>query len=91
MSDESAENLDQPSGGELAQAEAELDALAARPAGPDPLIHGTFALYADGAGGFVLVTETDAHGVNRKHIPRAMVKLAMKLMNGGGMLAKVFR
>lgn len=98
----SAENGEvfQPSGGELdsldgqAGAEelgAELAELATQPAGPDPLLHGTFALYPDGAGGFVLVTETDAHGVNRKHIPSAMVKLAMKAINGGGLLAKVFR
>ncbi len=98
MSEETGE-VGQPSGGELdGQAGAELEELGAglaelatQPAGPEPLLHGTFALYPDGAGGFVLVTETDAHGVNRKHIPSAMVRLAMKAINGGGLLAKVFR
>lgn len=49
---------------------------------PTPAIAGTFAIYEDGQGGFVLVTETPEHGVIRKHIPRALIKL----VSGGGLL-----
>jgi hypothetical protein len=51
---------------------------------PTPLIAGTFALYDDQNGGYVLVTETTEHGLTRKHIPAAMVKLA----TGGGLLGR---
>jgi hypothetical protein len=53
-------------------------------AAPEAVIAGTFALYEDGAGGYVLVTETVAHGTQRKHIPAGLVKLA----TGGGMLSR---
>lgn len=58
---------------------------------PAPLIAGTFALYDDGQAGFVLVTETTDHGLNRRHIPAGMVKLATKLAQGGGLLGGLFR
>jgi hypothetical protein len=50
----------------------------------DPMISGWFALYEDGEGGFVLVTETDKGGLQRKHIPSAIVKIA----TGGGILGR---
>jgi hypothetical protein len=53
---------------------------------PVPMLAGTFAIYEDGAGGFVLVTETTEHGVQRKVIPAALVKMA----TGGGMLGRRF-
>lgn len=51
--------------------------------GPRPLIAGTFAFYEDGSGGIVAVAETPETGVVRRHIPRAMVKMATRLMSGG--------
>lgn len=51
---------------------------------PTPALAGTFAIYEDGNGGFVLVTETDQHGTMRKHVPAALVKMA----TGGGMLGR---
>lgn len=54
--------------------------------GPDILIAGTFAIYDDGRGGYVLVTETEAHGVIRKHIPSALVKL---VAGGGGIMGRI--
>ncbi len=51
---------------------------------PEPVIAGTFALYEDGEGGFVLVTQTERHGIDRKHIPKALVKMA----TGGGILGR---
>lgn len=53
-------------------------------ANPEPMVAGTFALYEDGVGGFVLVTQTEKFGVDRKHIPAALVKMAM----GGGILGR---
>ncbi len=41
-----------------------------------PMLAGKFAIYEDGKGGFILMTETEGHGVQRKHIPAALVKLA---------------
>lgn len=60
-------------------------------AGPQPLLAGTFAVYSDDRGGFVLVADTvDGEGtstVHRKAIPAAMVKL----VTGGGPLGGMFR
>lgn len=52
---------------------------------PAPMLAGTFAVYADGSGGMVLVADTvQPDGtpgvVHRKHIPAALVRL----LNGGG-------
>jgi hypothetical protein len=52
--------------------------------GPEPMLAGTFALYEDGQGGFVLVTDTEDHGEQRKHIPAALVKMA----TGGGLIGR---
>lgn len=52
---------------------------------PQALASGTFAVYEDGAGGFVLVTNMPDHGgVARRHIPSALVKM----VTGGGMLSR---
>lgn len=53
-------------------------------AAPLAMLEGTFAIYQDGHGGFVLVTDTVQHGTDRRHIPAAMVKLA----TGGGMISR---
>lgn len=50
---------------------------------PVPVIAGTFALYEDGQGGYVLVTNTQT-GEDRRHIPAALVKMA----TGGGVLSR---
>lgn len=53
---------------------------------PEPELAGTFAIYADGHGGYVLVTDTVDQGTTRKHIPAAIVRLA----TGNGVLGKIF-
>lgn len=53
---------------------------------PEPELAGTFAIYADGRGGYVLVTDTVDQGTTRKHIPAALVKLA----TGNGVIGKIF-
>lgn len=55
-----------------------------QPAPPAPMLAGTFAVYEDGQGGFVLVTQTEQHGVDRRHIPAGLVKMAM----GNGIVGK---
>jgi hypothetical protein len=54
--------------------------------GPAPMLAGTFAIYEDGNGGFVLVTDTTPDGTDpqRKHIPAALVKMA----TGGGLIGR---
>lgn len=55
------------------------------PAGPAPVAAGTFAIYEDGHGGYVLVADMPAHGgITRRHIPAAIVKMA----TGSGILAR---
>jgi hypothetical protein len=54
---------------------------------PVPVIAGTFAIYEDGRGGFVLVTDTEQHGQRRDHIPSAVVRLA----SGGGLIGRKFK
>lgn len=57
------------------------------PAGPAPVAAGTFAIYEDGQGGYVLVADMPAHGgITRRHIPAAIVKMA----TGGGLIARRF-
>lgn len=55
-------------------------------ANPLPTLAGTFAIYDDGHGGFVLVTDVGGD-VTRKHIPAAIVKMA----TGGGVLGGQLR
>ena len=55
--------------------------------GPVPMCAGTFAIYEDGLGGFMLVTDMPNHGgVAKRHIPAALVKMA----TGGGMISRRF-
>src|SRR3954469_16701086 len=61
-----------------------LEQAAAGADGPTPVIAGTFAVYEDGRGGYVLVTDTAQYGTDRRHIPAAMVKMA----SGGGILSR---
>lgn len=53
-------------------------------ASAEPMLAGTFALYQTSDGGLMLVTETPQQGVTRRAVPGAMVKLAMKMAEGGG-------
>lgn len=72
-----------------------LTAQVAVQAGPPPVFAGTFAIYEDGTGGYVLVVQHEDGSTDRKHIPSAMVKLAqsgfMEKMtgSGGGFLGKL--
>lgn len=50
---------------------------------PVPMMAGTFALYDDGHGGIVLVTDVNGE-ITKKAIPAALVKLA----TGDGMMAR---
>jgi hypothetical protein len=77
---------DQIADTDVAPAAAEEPGTDVEQAGPAPMLAGTFAIYEDGTGGYVLVTDTQDHGVSRKHIPAAMVKM----VTGGGLLAKRF-
>lgn len=43
--------------------------------GPAVLIAGTFVVYDDGDGGFMLVCETKNHGIVRKHVTKRIVRL----------------
>lgn len=52
---------------------------------PTPAVAGTFAIYPDGKGGYVLVTDVGGT-VERRHIPAAVVKM----VSGGGMFARKF-
>lgn len=47
---------------------------------PAPLLAGTFVIYATPDGGYVLVTDVEGRGIERKVIPAALVRLAQ----GGG-------
>ena len=55
----------------------------------DCIIGGTFALYHDGNGGFVLVTDTTERGIERQHLPKAMVRLASRLGVAGSKVAGI--
>lgn len=71
-----------------------LSAQIAAQDGPPPVFAGTFAIYADGSGGYVLVVAHADGTTDRKHIPAAMVKLAQsgfleKVSSGGGFLGKL--
>lgn len=63
------------------------EVVAEKKAEPVLMCQGTFAIYEDGQGGFMLVTDMPDHGgVARRHIPAALVKMA----SGGGMLSRKF-
>lgn len=44
-----------------------------------PMVAGTFAVYEDGTGGYVLVTQVEGRPVEHRRIPAAMVKMSMRL------------
>lgn len=67
----------------------EPDAQGADPV-PVPVAAGSFAIYDDGRGGFVLVTQTEQQGIHRSHISARMVKMAAAISGGrDGLMAKL--
>lgn len=72
-----------------AEAVAATPAAAAPPSGPEPIAAGTYAVYDDTAGGYVLVIGTREGETHRKHLPGHLVKMAEK-MAGGSPLAMLF-
>jgi hypothetical protein len=59
-------------------------------AGPDPLAAGTYAVYDDQQGGYVLVIGTREGETHHKHIPARVVKMAEMAMGGNSPLAAMF-
>lgn len=80
--DESVEDSD---GGALALID-EAGAAARQAGQPSLIVAGSFAIYANERGGLVLVTDIEGHGVQRKKIPSAFVRMAFR-----GPLGKLFR
>jgi hypothetical protein len=66
------------------------DAPPEQPAAPVPIAAGTYSLYQDGAGGYVLVIGTSEGAVHHKHIPAKVVKMAEMAMGGNSPLAGLF-
>jgi hypothetical protein len=60
------------------------------PGGPDPLAAGTYAVYDDNQGGYVLVIGTREGETHHKHIPARVVKMAEMAMGGNSPLAAMF-
>lgn len=63
------------------EAVTDMDVCPMEPA-PESIIAGTFVIYDDGNGGFVVVSETDRLGMKRNRIGRKELKL-LKLMSAG--------
>lgn len=57
---------------------------------PQPLAAGTYALYDDQSGGYVLVIGTREGDTHHKHIPARIVKMAETVMGGNSPLAGLF-
>lgn len=70
--------------GEAAEPEQHSEDRAVVLAPHEPILAGTFALYATPEGGFVLATETVTRGVEHHVFPAAVVKLGMQMAGGGG-------
>ena len=68
------------------EAAADTPAAAAPPSGPEPLAAGTYAVYDDGKGGYVLVLGTREGETHHKHLPSHIVKMAMKMSGGNNPL-----
>ncbi len=66
---------------------SEETAVEVAPEGPRLLIGGTFAIYADTAGGLVLVTDVEGRGIERHMVPGALVKM----MTGNSPMARMVR
>jgi hypothetical protein len=47
------------------------------PAGPAPVLAGTFALYHAPDGGLVLVTDVPGRGVETRHVPGKVLRFVM--------------
>lgn len=58
--------------------------------GPAPMAAGTYAVYDDQAGGYVLVVATREGQTHHKHIPARVVKMAEMAMGGNSPLAAMF-
>lgn len=77
--------------------ERDAEAVAATPAAPapnpeapQPLHAGTYAVYSDNKGGYVLVIGTREGETHHRHLPAAMVKVAEKMAGGNNPLAALF-
>jgi hypothetical protein len=67
------------------EAAADLASMLARSAATgEPVVAGTFALYAHPSGAIILTTETTTHGVRQDVIPKRGVKLALSMIAGKG-------
>lgn len=53
----------------------------------EPTFAGTYAVYEDGSGGYMLVTDDMHLGVQRKKIPAALIKM----LDGNGFLGKMLK
>ena len=73
-----------------AEAVEATPAAAAPPSGPTPLAAGTYAVYDDQAGGYVLVIGTREGETHHKHLPKNIVKMAEKMAGGANPLAMLF-
>jgi hypothetical protein len=58
----------------------DTETAAAEPDPPTPVVSGSFAIYEGARGEIVLVTEIPGRGVERKVFPKALVKMAMRLV-----------
>ncbi|MFJ8719758.1 hypothetical protein ACIRD9_42605 [Streptomyces violaceus] len=63
---------------------------ASTPDGPVPIAAGTYAVYDDQDGGFVLVLGTREGQTHHKHVPARVVKMAEMAMGGNSPLAAMF-
>ena len=73
-----------------AEAVEATPAAAAPPSGPTPLAAGTYAVYDDQQGGYVLVIGTREGETHHKHLPKNIVKMAEKMAGGANPLAMLF-
>lgn len=58
---------------------------APNPVEPVPVLAGTFAIYEDGKGGYVLVSETSERKLYRKHIPASLIRVMGPVLGKFGM------
>jgi len=64
----------------------QIDVAPADNEAPTPVLTGTFALYLDGKGGWVIVGETPVHGVVRKHISPSLMRMMKPIIGRFGEL-----
>lgn len=79
--------------------ERDAEAVAATPAAaaphsgapaPEPMAAGTYAVYNDQQGGYVLVIGTREGETHHKHLPAHLVKMAEKMTGGNSPFAMLF-